>query len=277
MGKLLLLVVIVFTMASCSTYQYNTISSASVKKDLSTGEFISENDSLKITYNFYGEGAPVNISVFNKLNSGIHIDWSRSALIVGDKAISYTGKNISISGNVAANTYRYNKSINTVEGGFKATAVVPEDRTFIPPHSEIEKSVASVKQLFVTAPDSVFRVSTLLPLEKTGDISNADIKIKLADFTKESSPLIFKSYLTFVLEKQPSTQLFTSVDEFYVSNIVKTSVKPKFYNNYIRESGNIFYSSKVTGYGKAMSGITVAAAAIALTGLTADSSEPSSQ
>ena len=83
------LALVACVLVSCSTYQVNVLSSTNTTKDDKTGVFNFENDSVKITYSFYGNNAPVSIQVFNKLDKPLYIDWQRSAAIIGDNAVSY--------------------------------------------------------------------------------------------------------------------------------------------------------------------------------------------
>lgn len=62
-------------LTSCSKYQINMLSSTNAVKDEQTGVFNVENDSVKISYSFYGKNAPVSIQVFNKSDKPLYIDW----------------------------------------------------------------------------------------------------------------------------------------------------------------------------------------------------------
>src|SRR4051812_46882763 len=83
---------------SCSRYQYATINGSSGITTNDKLEFVAENDSLRLVYNFNGANAPINITIQNKLQKPVYIDWQRSALIVNDKAISYVLSELKIEG-----------------------------------------------------------------------------------------------------------------------------------------------------------------------------------
>jgi len=68
--RLLYLALILLAVSSCSTtYQYVTLNSPEVPKN-DKKEFSYENDSMRLTYNFHGEGGPVGMTVYNKKPAG---------------------------------------------------------------------------------------------------------------------------------------------------------------------------------------------------------------
>ena len=92
---------LLFSLNACSSYYYSMLSSD--KRIVGVNEyndFVQENDSVRIIYNFYGEDAPVRITVFNKLDEPMYIDWQRSSLIIGDKAVSYYKEVMPVQGDV---------------------------------------------------------------------------------------------------------------------------------------------------------------------------------
>ena len=61
-----------------------------------------------MVYNFNGINAPINITIQNKLQVPVYIDWQRSALIVNDKAISYVPGELKINGGFHGGSYNPN-------------------------------------------------------------------------------------------------------------------------------------------------------------------------
>lgn len=283
MKKLLLPATILVSVlfASCSKYQVNMLSSTNAVKNEQTGEFNVENDSVKISYSFYGQNAPVGIQVYNKSNKPLYIDWQSSAMVVGDKTISYANKNVPISGNISgvSDTYStsnrgsniaYPQSTYT-SGSINAVAKLPESVTFIPPHAKGDFRPAYVTNGFLSVPD------TMLHKEITGfieEFSTVPVNVKVANFTKENSPLVFKSFLTlYTLQgNQPKPVLYEQ--EFFISKLVNSSSNPKDLTDYQVQRGDYFINSKKTGYAKVMTGIGIAAAVggVAAVGASADNS-----
>lgn len=52
------------------------------------GEFVIAGDSIEIRFNFYGENAPITISVNNKTSQPIYVDWRRSGVIIDDQSVT---------------------------------------------------------------------------------------------------------------------------------------------------------------------------------------------
>ncbi|QNL49972.1 hypothetical protein H8S90_25355 [Olivibacter sp. SDN3] len=260
--SLLLLFAVVFS--SCSTYYVSTLDSVDIKKDAETGVFIFENDSVMVSYNFFGEHAPVSIAVYNKLEEPLYIDWQRSALIVDGQAVSYMGDEVAISGvtrNVETsyrtfNNWRTSRGIGTID----ATAKLPKGLSFIPPHATIEKTQLQISPSFhQDVADSAYTKADLAKFDGTL------ARINHKNYTDASTPLAFKSYLTlYVLDEateKPRTMTFA--EDFFVSELIKTTVNPDNLLNYRNKRGDTFFVKKTKGKGLAVAGAVVAAAGVA--------------
>ena len=150
MRQFLPLTSIVFLFSSCATYQYMTVNSKNIAAN-DRREFIMENDSIRVKYNFNGEDAPINVEVQNKLDKPLYIDWSRSALIINDKAISYVPSSVSISGSISASTaswFRPGTGSSFTNGSFSGSVGVPKDMDFIPPGAYKTKTPLGVTNVF---------------------------------------------------------------------------------------------------------------------------------
>lgn len=251
-----------FAITSCSRYQVNLISSTNANKNQQTGDFEFENDSVKISYSFFGEDAPVNVSVYNKLNNPLYIDWEKSAVVIGDKAISYAANNIAITGNVNAQTDHYRVAnpafgiSSYTSGNINAVANLPQHSTFLPPHSQGSNASVHLTNGFLLVPDSAFSNVKMPRRYPDRDIQ----KVKTAVFEKENSPLVFKSYLTLYLINGNEVKPVTYQQDFYVSKSFTTLTEPDQFQGFENRRGDYFISSKSTGYTKVMTGVGVAAA-----------------
>ena len=266
-NKLMLLGIIALAsmLSSCSKYQISTLSSSNSVKDEKTGVFSVENDSVKISYSFYGPDAPLNIQVFNKLDKPMYIDWQRSALIVGTEAISYLPQNVNIQGSIGATTIGDGGlasrtsliSSSYTSGSIVAVAEIPKNVTFLPPHSQITNVPLKVANGFFSISDSTLqkeKMSYYYQLEAK------PIDVKAATFTKENSPLVFKSYLTLYTQTGNEIQPVNYQHEFFVSKVINTLVEPASLEGYQFQRGDYFFNSQKTGYSKIMTGVGVAAA-----------------
>jgi hypothetical protein len=238
---------------SCTTYRYSTISSPDVVKN-DRNEFVVENDSLKLVYNFCGYGGPVRISIQNKMNVPVYIDWQRSAMIVNDNPLSFLSSAIKIEGNIQGSSYNYKNSGYGVNSGqLQATAVLPPTIDFIPPRVTINKKPMFVSDMFHTRiPDTAFQKVTYTPIEGT------TYPVKKAGFTEATTPLRFRSFITYMVG-EPGSGSFAFEHSFYVSEIMTSGHGPE--NMLINSSnhGNQYYTSKSTRGGAFAASLTIAA------------------
>ena len=84
-------------LSACSSYYYSMLNSNDpVGEKNERGDFVQENDTVRISYRFWGENAPVTITIYNKLDEPLYVDWGRSALIIDDVATTYDPKVASV-------------------------------------------------------------------------------------------------------------------------------------------------------------------------------------
>ena len=243
------LIAVVLFLSSCSTYQMSTISSTSTKLD-STGVFRAENDSLRLTYNFKGENQPLNIEVFNKLNEPLYVNWAKSALIAGDKAYSFTGDEIKISGSTSSVSTQFTRRGDSyTDGTIKATAKVSQAESFIPPHSSITKTVYVLKDAEMAELQKADFKKTYLNY----DDGSGQATGKRANYAAANSPLTFRSYLTLYTLRENQVNTFSLEDVFFVSSIVQTGVNPNDLYEFKNNKGDLIVNSRITGYGETIS------------------------
>jgi hypothetical protein len=194
------------------TYQYATISSSI---DEGNADLLStETDTLKIAYDFRGEKGPVKISIYNKLDVPLYVDWSKSALIVENIRTLYWNKKSIINAEVTTSRYQSGVSrTSTLEG----TLINQEAVSFIPPKSWTKEYTLNLNPDF-------FTVSSFTEKDKV----NGQV-VKSASFTKENSPLRFRSFLT--LSSTPDFKSPRYFDHnFWISEISQTSAGPRYFD-----------------------------------------------
>jgi hypothetical protein len=238
---------------SCNRYQYTTISSSGTPMNDKL-EFVSENDSLRLLYNFNGVDGPINITIQNKLQVPVYIDWQRSALVVNGHAISYVPSEMKIQGGFNGSSYNYNSrgsSYGATSGSLHATANLPTTKDFIPPQSYFTKSPMGVtNKLIENVPDTAFHKVNFTMMD------GYSVPVKMATFTEATSPLRFRSYLTLMVGD--STNKPVAIEHsFYVSELINTTRSPQDIWLTSAYRGNQFYIKEPTGYGKAMAGFGV--------------------
>lgn len=229
MKKLNLLAFALLLLAtSCSTYQVSMLNSPDLKKDERTGTFTMENDSVRVVYSFSGLNSPIGINIYNKTSTPLYVDWQRSALIIGDNVISYASNQVNINGSVSSTTWNSRSSLNFSSGSLNATASLPKEVTFLPPHTRINASpVETAHWVVPVVPDNEMRA------EKAPYYGSAEasVKVKVADFTAENSPVKMRSYLTLYAVDGNTPKPMVYQNEFFIAKLIRTKVDPDFLIN----------------------------------------------
>lgn len=229
-------------LSSCaSTYFFSSLSSDNTfTEQVPNGDFIFENDSLWIAHSFNGEGAPILITVYNKLDQPLYVDWNRSALIIQDQAISYSGNQATINTNSSSQTSSYSTiwgNVNSyTEGQSQSQVVLPLNVDFVPPHTKVSKTTLTL----VMNPDSFKGIEYSSAI--MGNKFNVSSKVEVAKFIPETSPLKFTSYLTIYTNPEKSRSF---EQDFYISSLIKTkSISPKNLPVEMQQRGDLFFVKK---------------------------------
>lgn len=261
MKKLFLLTLIPFILSSCaSTYFFSFLNTESPQTNkIENGDFVYENDTLWIAHSFNGENAPINITVYNKLNVPIYVDWGRSALIIQDQAISFMGNVAHFEGNSTVYPDGYN-AYSDITGKLN----MPNSTTFIPPRTKVSNSNLSLNFGLQSMEKQPYRSASM------GNKYNEKTSVKRADYTSENAPFKFTSYLTVYVDPNKPTSY---EQDFYVSSLIKTNaISPKELPGDMSQRGDIFYIEKPadnTGWA-VLVGATIIAGAAVLDAKTGD-------
>lgn len=237
-----LLVVIAFS--SCTTtYFYTTVENFNSEAyKTHNGDIISENDSVSISYSFNGLNAPINITVFNKMNKPLYIDWQRSSIIIDDVATSYFDPNMPFGGSsesfaVTVQEHPHsNISFQSSGGTFRGSMQLPRYVSYIPPQTKIKYNSLSLNATLVgDIKDNFYKNSTIYTR------AGFPVNVKEIEFTEQDSPLIFRSYITLYDE---ANEAFYKDDSFYLSRVIRTSQSPQSLPDRIGKSSDTFYLIK---------------------------------
>lgn len=221
---------------SCTTFQYVTVSSSGVTKN-DRNEFVVENDSLQLIYNFSGQNGPIKVSIYNKLDVPVYIDWQRSALIVNDKTVPYVPGEVKIEGSFSGSTYtsRYSHYGST-SGSIQATAYLPPTVDFIPPRAIINKTTINITSGYnAYIPDADFQ-KVKYPV-----VDGFTVNVKKAAFTEGNSPLHFRSFISYAVGES-STKLYTFEHSFFVSEVISSGSSPEMLFMNVGSRGDQYYS-----------------------------------
>jgi hypothetical protein len=225
-----------FIFSSCTTYYYSAVRSFDNQiLQNEDGTFTTENNQISVTYSFEGSGGKIVYEIDNQSDDPIFVDWSRSVLIAEDYAVQYRQNNARIDGRVRATTttYRFsnsNYSSSTSFGDLTGQIVFPQADLFIPPRSRISHSplaLSSVLDLNIPA--------TSYERQDFG----LGVTANVASFSEEDTPLIFRSYLTIVNDRDKSQTVFENT--FYISEIIRINSRNSFLMNEVNRSGDKFY------------------------------------
>lgn len=236
MRNLILTLGLAILFSSCSsTYFLTTINTDNTQtKKNENGSFTIENDSLQIIYSFNGKNAPIKITISNKLDKMLHIDWQKSAIALNNEAFSYVGENINFTGHAkevwANSPYIYNVPI---EGSFK----LPANITSIPPKSWASETPITLKKLSFDQIDKKAYHKFLMQNK-----NDETIEVDRIDFSAQDTPFYIRSYLVlYYNESKP----FIIEQDFYVENIMKTkSLSPQEMPDNLAKRGDFFYMEK---------------------------------
>lgn len=256
MVKILPIAVMALIFSSCSTYQYTTISSSNMSMN-ENQELVFENDSVRIVYNFNGYGGPVNITVQNKLQVPVYVDWQKSAIITDGHAVSYASKDVKIEGGVQSSSSTIGgggTAYGVSSGNFQAVASLPPSIDFIPPQSFFARNPIMLRNSFIAVPESEYHKLKYAATE------TYTVPVKAAVFTEGSSPYKFRSYLTLIIGEVNARPVGFE-HSFFVSQVIATGKQPGVMWLNKNGLGNQYYVSKATEGGTAV-GVVVGGALV---------------
>lgn len=260
-------------MSGCTSYYYSMLGSNDPSGEKSEqGDFVQENDTARISYSFWGENAPITITVYNKLDEPLYMDWARSALIIGDVAVSYDPKVATVQGSSqgvsSGSSYQWNKRYESnhsySEGQFAADINLPKGVEFIPPKTKIVSTLLELRNFaFTRIPDEAYEKQTM----RVNAAQTSTVKVK--NFSEDNSPLRFRSYLTLYAggENGRSVRHCSFERSFYISQLMKSgSIAPYILEAGQRKAGDYFYVREEHGKtaGLVIGAIAVTAAGVAV-------------
>jgi hypothetical protein len=221
MWRLLLLLTLPFT--SCYAYQFFTLKSDHLQEN-TKHEYVLENDTLKIIYNFNGQDCPVTLSFHNKTSKPLIIDWKKSAIIINDTATSYYSNVYEIQ--ATENGTHFN---HVYAGNLSGNIYGNSEEGFIPPNATITKDPVRIKVRAV-GPNKFNNQ------KKVETPNQVPVKFQEKEFDKQNTPFQFRSYLT--LKFQGEDKEFFIDNAFYVTRVKLTKAVPAWSSD---NSGNTFY------------------------------------
>lgn len=201
--KLIVLLILIYSCTPSS--KLITVSSTNVP--LQNSKFVFENDTLRISYNFWAENGIMSFDIYNKTSYPIYFDWKNSSFIPNSQMVSYW-QDVTNTSSDAISSW-----ISGSKFGRSVSKSVRQERIgVIPPHAQITRSD--------------FRL-----------IKNKDLIPKPGDYSEKQSFLDFRNYLTFSANEKFEGKVSTVDNEFYASSIKTVKYKDKDRYN----SPNMFF------------------------------------
>jgi len=232
------------SLSSCKKFQYLTVVGDFYKDQ--TNENLIETDTLLISYNFNGDGCPVAITVFNKSNQPLYIDWSKSSVIINGQRFSYWTDASTIRTNTESTEIRWTKNFSSTSSTTNGVIVKNERISFIPPKAGIVYIPISIKNSWIEMDYS------------TGQKINVPCNVESMNgmfysFSEENTPFQFRSFITISTNEQFSNPRFFD-SNFWVNSIIETQASPE---SLLNTFPNQFYNSKASGFGAFMGGVAL--------------------
>ncbi|MFZ5971556.1 MAG: hypothetical protein ACOYXA_08175 [Bacteroidota bacterium] len=218
----------------CSRYQYVTLNST--WKTDSAQSFTFENDTLKIQYGFAGRNGPVQLEVLNKFNGPLYIDWSKSAVIVGDKMQTLWRNEVSFE--ATSNSYN---ALLTDPASLAQT--ITTGRMMQAPRISFLPPQAAIRLVAMPLQSTFFKPLPKATARKVG-LNNGASSGSVYSFSQENSPMFFRGYLTLSSSENFSNPI-TLDNKFWVEEIMQTSTEPAL----VKKANNQFYVEELTGFG----------------------------
>ncbi|GAB3690559.1 hypothetical protein GCM10027592_07920 [Spirosoma flavus] len=172
---------------------------------------ILDNDTLTLRYNFASERGLMHLTLVNKLNKPLYVDWKRSSFIIGQDKVDYwyDVANVDVTGS----SLRYNRYVSS--SALSGTITKADPVAFIPPQTKLEK------QQFVIVPQGTIRLpgQASVVQEPSKLMSNKKfVDVNVYTYAPEESPLTFRNYLTLSTDKDFKTEFFIDT-KFWASDV----------------------------------------------------------
>lgn len=152
-----------------------------------------DNDTLSLRYNFASERGLMHLTLTNKLNQPLYVDWKRSSFIIGDNKVDYWYDVAGVS--LTGSSYQYSRVSRTSLSG----TVSRDDKiSFIPPKTKLEKS-----QFQVVPTGTVYLKGspTTEQQEPHWASRRKPVDVQIYTYPADQSPLTFRNYITLSTDK----------------------------------------------------------------------------
>ncbi|MBX2968832.1 MAG: hypothetical protein KF803_05650 [Cyclobacteriaceae bacterium] len=239
---------ILVILAGCTKHQFISIQTSALPEDR-YGAFFHENDSLKITYKFWGHGGSVQVEILNKLEKPVFIDWSNSAIISNGRSLSMWKNQSRLDADSDGFQIRWSETFSSTSSQISGVISGDSRVSMAPPQSVVVAPKFSLRNTFFPLPDP-------LPVNRVKETNEGQpIRGFKYNFDRTTTPLSFRIYLAVRFTESGDPVYFDT--EFWVQEILQTQLKPE---EYYKKRQKQFYITEMTDGGKA--GFILAGSAI---------------
>lgn len=197
--------------SACTTFQFTSLNSNLLNLD--SNYFLYQDDTLEVKYSFAGQNCPLHLTIFNKTDETIFINWNESAVIINGNSLPINPLSSLLSGTTSS--YSLANNYETSNGTLSGVIQHSDQTGFIPPKASISIDSYNLSNGFINtlATDSTRKVYD------EGALANVTKHF----FNKENSPLKINCFLTYSNNKKTEKNQINS--EFWCASVYKTNYK----------------------------------------------------
>ena len=232
----------------CSTYYYSTIHSNDTEGiQTATHHFVQENEDLCILYNFSGENIPLQISIRNKTDEPVYVDWQRSQLLIDGKSIPFYQDRMSAKGRINPDfsgdnydiRHYYRVSFDESPESLSGAIRVPRTGEVIPPQAILHAALVEIDNFQLKN-----RSAAKYHVHPFAKNDASIVFLPVCSFEESDSPLQFTTVLAvYPVENQSDPENCPVYERsFFVQHIVEGgNLKPADFPAVRRHDGHVFY------------------------------------
>lgn len=192
-------------------------------------KYTFENDTLKITYYFWGDRGIVQIGIKNKLKEPIYINWEKSFYKNNFHTLSYYPEGAINAENIDTyKAYAYDGRMLTAMDYEmqQQTATSTEFDTKVEGYTEIKPLSYYMRVKYHLVPEEFYRFdeSTKSRTEKSSYDESEAATIYSKEYTKENSPLTFESFITYSMTDKFEKE-YNILNKFWVAKVDEMDAK----------------------------------------------------
>jgi len=236
--RFFILILFSFSLINCKSY-VQVLETKTTNTKLVDDKFIFENDTIKVTYDFWNENGLLSFKILNKTSKPIYIDWKKSSYINNSVKLNYWNDEENTKTKGVSNSLEWFDFYSTTYIQSNSVTTKSERITFIPPNSNI------IKSTFKLLPPNYLK-DLHYTNSKIPDVinKNIDVDVLTIDFNVNSSPLTFRNFFTYSFSENFEKEYYVN-NEFFISKVTK--IRDDHFESYwynIDKNNNLFFKDE---------------------------------